>query len=80
MTISEFLKAERTKRCLSQSEMAECIGVNQPTYATYENAWVDKKRNQVRVPGLITARRIAMFTGTTPELINELIENERKKH
>ena len=78
MKISEFLKEERLKRCLSQREMADCIGVNQSTYATYESAWLDKKRNQKRVPGYITARRIAAFTGKTSEYINELIENERR--
>ena len=78
MKISEFLKEERQKRCLSQREMADCIGVSQPTYATYESGWVNPKRGQKRVPGYITARRIAAFTGQTPEYINELIENERR--
>ena len=78
MKISEFLKEERQKRCLTQSEMADCIGVSQSTYATYENAWVNRRRNQKRVPGWITARRIAAFTGQSPEYINELIENERR--
>ena len=78
MKISEFLKEERTKRCLTQQEMADCIGVSQSTYATYESAWVNPKRNQKRIPGKITARRIAMFTGKTSEYINELIENEKE--
>ena len=77
MKLSEFLKEERTKRCLTQQEMAACIGVNQSTYATYESGWVNPKRGTKRVPGRITARRIAMFTGKTSEYINELIENER---
>lgn len=77
MKLSEFLKEERTKRCLTQQEMADCIGVNQPTYATYEKAWVNKKTGRKAIPGKITARRIAAFTGKSSEYIKELIENER---
>ena len=76
MKISEYLKLERQKRCLFQSEMAKKIGVNRSTYATYENAWVDGK-GQKRVPGPIVAKRIAKFTGCSVEYINQLIENER---
>lgn len=79
MKISEFLKEERQKRCLTQREMADCLGVNLSTYVCYENAWKNKKRNQKRIPGLITARRIAMFTGKSSEFINELIANERSE-
>lgn len=79
MRISEFLKEERQKRCLSQREMADCIGVCLSTYVCYENAWENKKRKQKRIPGYVTARRIAMFTGKSSEYINELIENERSE-
>lgn len=78
MKISEFLKDERAKRCLTQQEMADCIGVNQPTYATYERAWVNPKTKRKSVPSKIVARRIALFTGKSSEYINELIENERR--
>jgi len=78
MTISEFLKQERTKRCLTQREMADCLGISLSTYVCYENAWENKKRKQKRTPGRITARRIASFTGQTSEFINDLIEQERR--
>lgn len=78
MRLSEFLKEERQKRCLSQREMADCIGVCLSTYVCYENAWKNKKRNQKRLPGCITARRIASFTKQSSEFVNQLIENERR--
>lgn len=78
MKISEFLKEERLKRCLTQREMADILGISLSTYVCYENAWHNKKRNQKRIPGYLTARKIAAFTGVSSEYINELIENERK--
>lgn len=77
MKISEYLRLERQKRCLTQVEMAKKLGVNRPTYVTYENAWVDKKGNK-RVPSPTVARKIAKLTGCSTEYVNQLIENERK--
>ena len=77
MKISEYLRLERQKRCLSQLEMAKKLGVNRPTYVTYENAWVDK-RGYKRIPSPTVAKRIAKFTGCSTEYVNQLIENERK--
>lgn len=79
MKISEYLKLERQKRCLTQKEMGEKIGVNRSTYATYENGWIDSKGNK-RVPHPVVARKIAKFTGCSTEYVNQLIENERKEH
>ena len=80
MTISEFLKLEREKRCLTQAQMAEKLGVNRATYNSYEKGWVDKKKNNyLRVPGLKVRTKIAKLTGCSKEYVNELIENERKE-
>ncbi len=76
--ISEYLRLERQKRCLTQLEMAKKLGVNRPTYATYENGWVDGKGRK-RVPSSSVAKRIAKFTGCSTEYVNQLIENERKE-
>lgn len=58
--------------------MAKKLGVNRPTYATYENGWVDRKgKKHVPAPGV--AKRIAKITGCSTEYINQLIENERKE-
>ena len=78
MRISEYLKLERQKRCLTQSEMAKKLGVNRATYATYENAWVDKQGKK-RVPEPSVAKKIAKLTGCSTEYVNQLIENERKE-
>ena len=75
--ISEYLRLERQKRCLTQLEMAKKLGVNRPTYATYENGWIDKNGVK-RVPSPTVARRIAKLTGCSTEYVNQLIENERK--
>jgi len=78
MTISEYLKMERQKRCLTQEEMASKLGVSRTTYATYESAWVDIRYGK-RVPAPRIARKIAKLTGCSTEYINQLIDNERKK-
>ena len=79
MKISEFLKLEREKRCLTQQQMAEKLGVNRTTYSSYEKGWVDKKKNNyLRVPGLKVRLKIAKLTGCSKEYVNQLIENERK--
>lgn len=77
MKISEYLRLERQKRCLTQLEMAKKLGVNRPTYATYENGWIDGKGRK-RTPSPTVAKRIAKLTGCSTEYVNQLIENERK--
>ena len=78
MKISEYLRLERQKRCLTQEEMAQKLGVNRTTYVTYENGWVDNKGRK-RVPNQKVAKKIAKFTGCSTEYVNQLIENERKE-
>lgn len=78
MKISEYLKLERHKRCLTQEEMASKLGVNRTTYVTYEKSWVDGKGKK-RVPGIKVAKKLAKLTGCSAEFINQLIENERKE-
>lgn len=77
--ISVFLKNERKKRCLTQAEMAERLGVNRSTYVTYENGWYDSKKSYKRVPGIKLVKRIAELTGYSATHIQKLIENERKE-
>lgn len=79
MKISEYLRLERQKRCLTQAEMAKKLGVTRPTYVTYENAWVDVKKGIKRVPSTKVAKKIAKLTGCSTEYVNQLIENERKE-
>ena len=78
MKISEYLRLERQKRCLTQEEMAQKLGVNRTTYVTYENGWVDSK-GRTRVPNQRAAKRIAKLTGCSTEYVNQLLENERKE-
>lgn len=78
MKISQYLKLEREKRCLTQEQMAKKIGVNRGTYVTYEKGWVDKKGIK-RVPSKATAKRIAKFTGCSTEYVNQLIKKEREE-
>lgn len=78
MKISEYLKLERKKRCLTQAEMAKKLGVNRSTYATYESGWVDKDGCK-RVPQSSVAKRIAKLTGCSVEYVDQLIENERRE-
>lgn len=78
MTLSEFLKEERLKRCLTQKEMAELIGVSRSVYNLYEkgNTYYNGK---VRVPTIAVRKRIAIVTQKTPTFINDLIKNSRGK-
>lgn len=59
------LKVIREKKRLSQAEVANMVGITQPTYANIENA---KRR-----PSLPTAQRIARALGCT---IDELFGGE----
>lgn len=79
MKLSEYLKAERKKRCLKQAEMCKKIGVNRSTYCTYEKGWINPKRQRKVRPSLATAKRIAKFTGASVEYIAELIGNEERE-
>lgn len=80
MKISEFLKQERQKRCLTQADMAKKLGVSRSTYNTYENGWVEKKgeKGYKRVPSATVIKKICKLTSCSTEYIHELIENERK--
>ena len=77
MKLSEFLKNERTKRSITQEEMAKSIKVTRPYYATLESGWFNKKRNTRTKAGLKTIRKIAEFTGVTPDYVRMLIMNEK---
>lgn len=78
--ISDFLKAERKKRCLTQQEMADKLGINRSTYVTYENGWNDAKKGYKRVPGIKVVRKLSELTGYTTIHIQKLIENERREN
>lgn len=77
MKISEFLKQERQKRCLTQAEMAKKLGVSRANYTTYENSWVDKNGYK-RIPSPTVIKKICKLTGCSAEYVHELIENERR--
>ena len=77
MKLSEFLKNERTKRCLTQDEMAKGIGITRTYYATLESGWFNKKRGVRTSAGTKTVRNIADFTGVTPDYVRMLILNEK---
>lgn len=77
MKLSEFLKNERTKRSLTQQEIANGIGITRTYYATLESGWFNKKRNTKTNAGIKTIRKIAEFTGVTPDYVRMLILNEK---
>lgn len=77
MKLSEFLKNERTKRSLTQEEMANGIGITRTYYATLESGWFNKKRETKSVAGVKTIRKIAEFTNVTPEEVRTYIQNEK---
>lgn len=79
MKLSEYLKAERKKRCLTQGEMCKKIGVNRSTYCTYEKGWYNPTRKRKVKPSLVTAKRIAKVTGASVEFIAELMDNEERE-
>lgn len=59
MAFAETLKKLREQHGMSQAELAERIGVAQPTVAQYESG--------IRVPNAVTAVMIAKRLGTTVE-------------
>ena len=77
MKLSEFLKNERTKRSLTQDEMAKGIGITRTYYATLESGWFNKKRKTKTNAGIKTVRKIADFTGVTPDYVRMLVMNEK---
>lgn len=78
MNLAEFLKNERDKRCLNQSEMAAKIGVTRCTYNNYEKGW--QLKGKIRVPSSAIRKKIAKFTNCSTEYINQLIKNSRKEN
>lgn len=75
--LSEFLKNERAKRSFTQDEMAQALGITRTYYVTLERGWFNKKRNTRTSAGVKTIRKIAEFTGVTPEQVRTLIQNEK---
>lgn len=57
--------------------MAKGIGVSRTYYATLESGWFNKKRQTKTSAGAKTIRKIAKFTGITPEEVRTLIQNEK---
>lgn len=65
MALSENLKKLREKAGLTQAELAEAVGVAQPTLAQYESG--------LKVPSVITAVKIERILHTT---CSELVGKE----
>ena len=57
MTFSENLKKLRERAGLTQAELAEAVGIAQPTLAQYESG--------LKVPSIITAVRLENVLHTT---------------
>ncbi len=65
MALSDNLKKLRERAGMTQAELAEAVGVSQPTMAQYESG--------LKVPSVITAVRIEQVLHTT---CSELVGKE----
>lgn len=65
MSFADNLKKAREMKDLSQAQLANAVGVSQPTIAQYEKG--------LKLPTIITAADIARRLGTTCE---ELVRND----
>lgn len=69
MALSDNLKRLRERAGLTQAELAEAVGIAQPTLAQYESG--------LKVPSIITAVRMeAALHASCAEMVGE---NERKE-
>ena len=66
MSFAENVKRLREKKRITQKELAERVGITQPTVAQYEMG--------IKVPTIVIGARIAEQLGTTCE---ELINTKR---
>lgn len=78
-TISDFLVNERKKRCLTQAEMAEKLGVTRCYYVMLEKGYKIDGRSKKVTPGRELIKKIAELTGYTIESIYGLIQKEKKE-
>ena len=72
MALSDNLKKLRERAGLTQAELAEAVGISQPTLAQYESG--------LKVPSIITAVRMeAVLHTTCAELVGAEAEEIIKK-
>ena len=73
-TFSEFLLNERKKRCLTQLEMAEKLGVSRSYYVILENGYVRKGETSKAAPGREFIKKLSELTGFSTEAIYEIAQ------
>lgn len=69
MLFKDWLKAEREKRAMTQTEFANFVGLSRPMICDYENG--------IRIPSPASIRLIAGATKTPIKKITEMIKVQK---
>ena len=72
MKFNEWLKAEREKRAMTQTEFANYVGLSRPMICDYENG--------LKYPSPASIRLIAGVLKTPIKKVTEMIKNQKERN